>query len=258
MTRWIRVGAGSAGALATAVLAGACGSSHSAVRSAPAAAYRQQSAPAIIAEVVSALKTVTGYRATGSVKVDGAYDGVAYSVKLPSDLDFSLREGSQLERLISLPGAGYLYANTAFWRAHGHLSAAQAASVANRWFKTSSSDAAGLTKSLGDIGPAQLGTCLSREVRTFSVTGHTTVAGQAVVVLHDSGAQPGTYPANLYVATRAPHYPVRLQATGNARPGGSGPCAKGSGDRDSAHNVLTFSDWNAVTVSAPPDAKPLP
>jgi hypothetical protein len=233
----------------------ACGSSHNAA----AAAYAKQPVGKILKATASALQAATSFQGTGSIKMGQSYAGVSFSLVLPTTIEFTLHKGSSLIQLISLPGANYINANTAFWQKQGSgLTAAQASEFSNRWYRAPAATGSGLAKSLGDFSPKRLATCLAQDKGDLRVIGTATVAGQATVVVHQSGQQPGTYPADLYILSSAPHYLVRLRGMGKTTPGGTGPCADTDTSEGAEHNVLTFSHWNAVHITAPPNAKPLP
>jgi hypothetical protein len=246
---------GAAGMLLVSLAVSACGSSHGSA----ASAYAKQPVGKIIAATASALDAATSFQGTGSIKIGQSYAGVSFSIVLPTNIELTLRKGSSLIQLISLPGASYINANTVFWQMQrSGLTAAQASEFSNRWYRAPAATGSSLTKSLKGFSPKRLATCLAQDNGDLRVIGTATIAGQATVVLHQSGQQPGTYPADLYVSSSAPHYLVRLRGMGRTAPGGTGPCADTNTSEGAEHNVLSFSHWNAVHITAPPNAKPLP
>ena len=256
MAGLIRRGAVGAGVLATCVCTAACGSSHGA-SGASASDYAKQPATQIVSDVVTALNGATADHGSAMVSVDGVNLAIVYSFKRPGELDASMQMGPALSRLIALPSATYIDGNAAYWRHQApSLSPSQASALANQWYRTSSLSPS-KNGALAVVDPRRLATCLARAKSDYSVTGTATIRGQAVVVLHGSGSQPGTSAGNMYVAARAPHYPVRIVVTRAAKPGGTAPCATPRGDTETARE-LTFSDWNSVSITAPADSRPLP
>jgi hypothetical protein len=64
-------------------------------------------------------------------------------------------------------------------------------------------------------------------------------------VLKDAGNTPGASPSSLIVATRGPHYPLRLSSTGNTRPGGRiDVCDDGKGGN--ARGSISFRQFGKI------------
>ena len=80
--------------------------------------------------------------------------------------------------------------------------------------------------------------------------------GQPAVVIVDKGDKPGTSPGKLFVAATGRPFPLRVLATGKARPGGKKTrCSDSSGkDSGAAGDELTFSRFNEeLKLTAPPN-----
>jgi hypothetical protein len=245
------------GLLTTALLITACGSSSSG--STASSSYAKESPSKIVSDVVTAMKSATSYQAAGTIDVDNVNAQVAYGIKLPSEVSFSLQQGAQLIKLVALPSATYIYGNTSYWKKQeSSLNSTERTEVANRWFKAPASLATSATKALGDISPKQLATCLAQSSNQGRVTGTTTVNGTQAVELHFTGKKPGTSPENLYVSLAAPHYPLRLEETGKETPGDSGSCSDSAASSDNGHGELTLSHWNSAVIAAPAHSSPLP
>ena len=237
-----------------ALVAG-CGSSSSGSASA-GSTYAKQAPSRIVADAARAMAAATSYRAAGATGASG-YGNVA--VHIPGSISAVITSGSQAVRLIVVPGGSYLNANGPFWTKHGGgLSAKLVAILANRWFRTPTAMARSLTGSFSQIAPKQQSVCMAQAMVKPTFVKTTTLAGQPVVELHTNGGVPGDSPGNLYVAAHAPHYPLRFEQTGKALSGGSVACAGAPSSKSKGSGSVDFSDWNAVTISAPAHASKLP
>jgi hypothetical protein len=225
----------------------ACGSSNS-------SGYASHAPGSILSDALKATSTATAFDLSGTLHDGGSSLGVNLGYKAsPSSLSAQITEGSNLIKIIVVPAGSYIYANTAFWKKEAaSLPASELSQLANHWFKTTSAMSSSFTSAFKQLTPAKIAGCLSHTFTKPAVTGTQTINGQSVVALRSAGGSSGKNPATLYVATSAPHYLMRLtQANGSSSScdGGSGSSEKGS---------LTFSQWNQVSISAPPGAKPLP
>jgi hypothetical protein len=252
MAGFIPRGGLGAAVIAAALTVGACGTSQ-------ASSYAKQAPSQIAGDVSTAVAKASSVAVTGRVTLGDQLSQVSFEVKVPSELEASITQGSRLIRLIELPHASYLYANATFWHQQAKsLSARQVAGFADRWFRVPATEAVSLVKDLGGGGtPRKLASCLTHTLHEPTVRGTSSVNGEPAVVLRFRGGTPTTVPGILDVAVAAPHYPLAIQETGTTEPGG-GACANTPISSDNGRDSLTFSSWNAVTITAPAHARPLP
>jgi hypothetical protein len=251
-TRFVPRGAVAAAMIAAGLAVGACGTSQ-------ASSYARQAPSQIARDVSTAVAKASAVAVAGRVTLADQLSQVSFEVKVPLELKASITQGSRLIRLIELPHASYLYANAAFWHQQAKsLSASQVAGFANRWFRVPATEAVSLVKDLGaGATPQKLASCLAHTLHEPTVRGTSSVNGDPAVVLRFRGGTPTTVPGTLSVDAAAPHYPLALQETGTTQPGG-GACAHTPLSSDNGRDSLTFSHWNAVTITAPAHASVLP
>ena len=232
----------------------ACGSSNSSGGS--NSGYAKSAPASILSDTLKATRSASAFDLTGNLTDSGTTLGATLGYKAPSSLSAQITEGADLIKIIVIPAGSYIYANTAFWKKEASSIPASALSeLANHWFKTTASMSSSFTSAFQQLTPAKIAGCLTSSFTQPTVTGTQTIDGQPVVVLHTAGTKTGTGPADLYVSTSAPHYLVRLSESSPAATNGAG-C--GGGSSTSETGSLTFSEWNHVSISAPPGAKPLP
>jgi hypothetical protein len=240
------------GCTALAVLGiSACGSSSS--------GYAKQPAAHILSDATSAVKSAKSFTFAGMISNDGSETNATVAVQKPANLIAQVTLGSGVVKVAVVSGSSYLYANRAYWKAKGgsSLSASEITELSNRWYKAPASLSGSLTSSFKAVtNTSQLAACLTSTFPSPTVTGTTTVNGQSAVVLHTNGGKPGTAKANMDVATAAPHDLLRFTELSTAQTG-TAPGCQGS-PTDKSTGSLTFSKWNATTVSAPANAGTLP
>lgn len=256
-TAWHRStkrGARAGGGLAAVVLLAACGSSASSSSSAKPAASRaagvaSRSAAQIVAAAQSALRSANGFVASGALTQGGQAVRLQIIDEGTSKLQMQFSTDGKTAEIIALPGAGYVRANQAFWRAQAGANAAIL--LANRWIDLPASASKQLTSSFGLFAPGALSRCLGEDLGTLSRDGTTTVDGTPAVVVRQAGNVPGSTPGTLAVATGGPAYPLRVTSTGPTRPGGKvDACNDGKGG--DTKGSLTLSDFDhAPTITAP-------
>ena len=184
-----------------------------------AAADESTKTPAqILADVKRDLAKVRGYHFSGS-EIDGKHTTrVTGDVSAAGRADMTIREAGTRARVILVPGAYYLNANAAFWKANGGSQGpAVADKLAGRWFKTTDP---GLRSLVAEFLPKHVASCVSAGTGTLSNGGVSSVGGRRAVVVIDAGDQPGTAPGKLYVSASGPSLPLRIVQTGPTRPGG--------------------------------------
>lgn len=207
-----------------------------------------KSSAQILSDIAAALRTVHSYHLQGAISMQGGPLRISLTISAADTLDFAFAEGGTMAEVIDLPGASYVRANRAFWRAH---LGARGARLAGRWLQLPESTTRSLTRSVGKFTPATLARCLVEVHGTVHVAGTGTVAGKPVVVLKDAGDAPGSSPSSLDLAATGPPYPLRIVGTGRKRPGGRIDVCN-DGKASDSRDVLTFSQFNQTPpIQAP-------
>jgi hypothetical protein len=200
-----------------------CGSSSS---SSSGNGVASKSADEIVAEAKKAASTATSVHVSGQIANEGKQIVINLHLVTGKGATGSLTLQGEKINIVETGSYFYLNAGESFYKQLGGTAAAQL--LRGKWLKAPLSSGefaslAGLTN-LSKL----LGSTLSAH-GTLTKTGTTTVDGQAVVGVADTGKQ-GT----LYVATTGSAYPVAIVKQGTS--GGK----------------ISFDEWNKpVTITAP-------
>ncbi len=182
---------------------------------------------------------------------------IVIAVEYSSRMAITVVRGQDKEQVISVPAGIDVRANLAYWDTKAPTRVAQR--YANRWLTFSGSAGAALTKNfraLVRLYNARSVACSLAQFPHPTLVGTTTVAGQASVELHSAGPS-GHDSKSLYIAAAAPHFPLRQDITIHAAEPPVSRCPHVSGPKPSTGSV-SYSDWNAVTITAPANATTLP
>ncbi|MFI5099982.1 MAG: hypothetical protein ACHQE5_05650 [Actinomycetes bacterium] len=161
------------------------------------------------------------------VHVTGTQDGTTLDLTIGKDTATgSVTEGGLTAQLLAVGGTTYIKGDKAFWDNASGVGSGDV--LAGKWVvagSTKGMDTSGLDQ-FTDVG-RMVDTVLA-PTGTLSKSGVSTVDGQSVVGVRDSGGQ------TLYVALTGPPYPVQIQP------------------KDPTTDPPTFSDWNVpATIVAP-------
>jgi hypothetical protein len=240
------------GLLAAGLLLSACGSG---------SGEADKTADQILADASSALKAAKSFHfelteAGASSSSNGGFGNlsVAMDVVAGQGASATLKGESVSANLVITGGKVYLQGRN-FW---AKFAGAQAANVIGERWVILPSSVSGLSDLLMFTDTAKLANCLRLDHGTLSRSGTATVAGQSAVVLADKGDKPGTAPGKLYVATSGTAYPLKIESSGNGRPGappGGDACSSSSPASETgsrASSTVLFSEFGQSFTIKPP------
>jgi hypothetical protein len=225
-----------------------CGAS-SAHPSVTPGSFASESAAQILATSARAADSAKSVELRGALRASNTNRTIfTLAVVYPSRLSVTIVRGQFREQVISVPAETEVRANLAFWESK--TPEATARRYANRWLALPGSAGGALTKqfqALLKVFTARNVACTLARFPHPTLVGTTTVAGQASIELHSNGPS-GHDSENLYIATAAPHLPLRQDTTRHAAEASPRSCP-GTRDATAGSGYVIYSDWNAVTIT---------
>jgi hypothetical protein len=173
----------------------------------------------------SSVHNASGVHVSGQLSRDGVPLGVDLNVTRNGDAAGTISQRGTPLHVVAASGKIYVEVTPAFLR-ETSMPAAACATACGKWVEFTNGEASQLT---GDFSMQKLVTPLiSGQGSKLTAAGSTTVRGQRAWVLRASDG------STVVVSAAAQHYPLL------ARRGGS------------PHQVVEFSQWNAVPAPKPP------
>ena len=214
-----------------------------------------KTASQILADAVAALKSATSFHISGHSTATGT-NAITIDADVTADGSSQGKIGmSGAIASFVVAGGKFYVQGRDFWNKVAGPEAA--AAVGDNWVILPSGSDTQTFQQFVNAGT--IATCLSVDHGTLSKGATTTVDGKSAVIVVDRGDKPGTAPGKLYVATGSPHYPLKLEITGNPSagtpPGGQQCGSSSSGSSGNDQGTITLSNFNAnaPTVTAPPN-----
>jgi len=185
----------------------------------------EPSAGSLTSSMQSSVHNASSVHVSGQLSRNGVPFGVDLSVTRDGDAAGTISQGGTPLHVVAADSKIYLQVTPAFLR-EASMPASACATACGKWVEVSSSEASELT---GDFSIPKLVTPLVSAPK-LTAAGKTTVRGQPAWVLRAADG------STVAVSAAAQHYPLL------ARRGGS------------SHEVVEFSQWNAVAAPKPPPA----
>ena len=238
----MRAGTRCAAALtAAATLLAACGSGGN--------GEADKSAGAILSDVSAAVRGAHSYRLIFTGKDSSGDVNFEIDVAGKNNAKGSLTSQGATAEFVYSGSKFYLRGRQFFDKVAG---AAVGQRIGDHWVSLPSASA-GVTQLQEFTDPGKLADCIGSEHGTLSKSGTSSVNGKDAVVVVDAGDKPGTSPSKLYVATSGSPYPLKLEQTGPAKPGGSTTACGGNSTTTQGTGV--FDEYNSsISVTTPKDA----
>ena len=208
-------------AAASVLVIGACGSSSSGNGEA------KKNGPQVSKDSAAALRSAGSAHFQGT-ETDGSNSATIDLELVPDGATGTIKQSGSTVNLINSGGGSYVKAPAAFFTAQG-VTAAQAATVADKWVKLPTSAASfaefTLNKLADDLAKPTSGSKIEDKVTPGKV------GDKSVVILKQSDG------SQLFVASDGPAYPLKLVSAGSTK------------------QTSTFSDFGKkITVTAPAGA----
>jgi hypothetical protein len=245
--------------LASCLSAGAlvaCGSDHTPTATTVAHPSRlaAESATQILGASAAAVKGARGFRVHATLNQlapTGQRLGIDFTDYGRDVYEASVTTAAVRVEAIVDGKSAYLRANKQFWVSKAHTDARGVAVLADRWFRAPPSLAQQMSSTFGNLTPAREASCFGQEKLNATVVGHSRVDGQPVVLVHETGKQPGGQPKTVAIALRGPAYPVQVTTTGTRRRGGpKGLCGHHSSEQSVGTATFSYTRIGRLRVPA--------
>jgi hypothetical protein len=237
----------------------ACGASRtpSARSSTHAATFLSETPEQILKTAARAADSAASFRISARIKASNVPTRTfTIAVVYPTRLSVAFVQARAREEVISVPTGTYVKANLA--GLEDNLPKATARRYANQWLTLPGSAGATVATKFRAIlrtFAARSVACTLAQFPNPTRVGTTTVAGQASVELHSNGPSDRDS-EKLWIAAAAPHFPLLLEITRHSAEAPLRSCPGVPGAK-AASGYGSYSDWNAVTITAPARSTPV-
>ena len=248
---------GVAVALAFVLLSFGSSSTTMATSSKQVTRFASETPAQILAASAAAADSAKSVSMSGTLQASNFAGNFTFAVVFPSRLSATIVKGRTRLQAIFVSPELDLKANLAYWDSKAPKAIAQ--QYANRWLTLKGSAGATLVKEFQALAKLYTPRSVACTLAGFphpTLVGTRTVAGEASVELHSAGPS-GHDSINVYIATAAPHLPLRQDITRHAAEPALRSCPHIPGAIP-ARGSVRYSDWNTVTITTPAHATALP